>query len=444
MSDDKLILTGGQAETTQSASRMTHEQSSLQFTAKQQELMSMFKHGQLHRLNLLEGSVRSGKTWISLILWQAWIAEQPKNRFYLMTGKTLQTLKRNCLLPLQELIGENNFDFSLSAKEGKMFGRTIMLEGANDAKSEYKIRGITLGGAYADELTLYPEDFFTMLLSRLSETGAKLIATTNPDNPGHWLKKKYIDVPDINMLCIKFLIGDNTTLDPEYVSSIKREYQGVFYDRFILGRWVTAEGAIYTTFANDPKHFIISVPPSDLAIVTIGFDFGGNGSAHAGVCTGITRGYQQVVTLDEYYRKQVISPETLITDICDFIVRCQRKYKVFDAYFDSAETTLIEGVRRAVSKRKIKCNIRNARKGAILDRIRFYQMLQGTDRYRILDCCPHTIEAFSSAVWKKTKDGSDERLDDGTVNIDNLDAQEYSTETYQEIIGRVENYNYGG
>lgn len=421
MSDDKLI-----------------------FTEKQQELMSMFKHGQLHRLNLLEGSVRSGKTWISLILWQAWIAEQPKNRFYLMTGKTLQTLKRNCLLPLQELIGENNFDFSLSTKEGRLFGRTIMLEGANDAKSEQKIRGITLGGAYADELTLYPEDFFTMLLSRLSETGAKLIATTNPDNPGHWLKKKYIDVPDINMLCIKFLIGDNTTLDPEYVSSIKREYQGVFYDRFILGRWVTAEGAIYTTFANDPKHFVISEPPSDLAIVTIGFDFGGNGSAHAGVCTGITRGYQQVVTLDEYYRKQVISPETLITDICDFIVRCQRKYKVFDAYFDSAETTLIEGVRRAVSKRKIKCNIRNARKGAILERIRFYQMLQGTDRYRILSCCPHTIEAFSSAVWKKTRDGSDERLDDGTVNIDNLDAQEYSTETYQEIIGRVENYNYGG
>ena len=403
----------------------------------------MFKHGQLHRLNLLEGSVRSGKTWISLILWQAWIAEQPKNRFYLMTGKTLQTLKRNCLLPLQELIGENNFDFSLSAKEGKMFGRTIMLEGANDAKSEYKIRGITLGGAYADELTLYPEDFFTMLLSRLSETGAKLIATTNPDNPGHWLKKKYIDKPEIDMLCIKFLIGDNTTLDPEYVKSIKREYQGVFYERFIRGNWVTAEGTIYTTFANDPKHFVISEPPSDLAIVTIGFDFGGNGSAHAGVCTGITRGYQQVVTLDEYYRKQVISPETLITDICDFIVRCQRKYKVFDAYFDSAETTLIEGVRRAVSKRKIKCNIRNARKGAILERIRFYQMLQGTDRYRILGCCPHTIEAFSSAVWKKTNGGSDERLDDGSVNIDSLDAQEYSTEPYQTLIQRAERFGYG-
>lgn len=421
MSDDKLI-----------------------FTEKQQELMSMFKHGQLHRLNLLEGSVRSGKTWISLILWMAWLSTQPTDRLYLMTGKTMQTLKRNVLQPLQDLIGENSFDYSVSSKEGQLLGRPIAIEGANDAKSEYKIRGITLGGAYADELTLYPRDFFIMLLSRLSLPGAKFFGTTNPDNPSHWLKKEFIDNPNVNMLCIKFLIGDNTTLDPEYVSSIKREYQGVFYDRFILGRWVTAEGAIYTTFANDPKHFIISEPPSDLAIVTIGFDFGGNGSAHAGVCTGITRGYQQVVTLDEYYRKQVISPETLITDICDFIVRCQRKYKVFDAYFDSAETTLIEGVRRAVSKRKIKCNIRNARKGAILERIRFYQMLQGTDRYRILGCCPHTIEAFSSAVWKKTKDGSDERLDDGTVNIDNLDAQEYSTETYQEIIGRVENYNYGG
>ena len=68
-----------------------------------------------------------------------------------------------------------------------------MLEGANDARSEGKIRGITLGGAYCDELTLFPKDFFTMLLSRLSAPGAKLFATTNPDVPTHWLKKEYHD-----------------------------------------------------------------------------------------------------------------------------------------------------------------------------------------------------------------------------------------------------------
>lgn len=406
--------------------------SNLVFTPKQQELMSLLKHDKLHRLNLLEGSVRSGKTWISLILWSVWIASRPTEYLYMMTGKSLQTLKRNCLLPLQDLVGKNNFTFSLSTKEGLLFGRKIMLEGANDARSENKIRGITLGGAYADELTLYPEDFFAMLLSRLSVEGAKFIGTTNPDKPGHWLKKNYIDNKNADMLCIKFLIDDNTTLPKDYIESIKKEYQGVFYERFIRGAWVSAEGCIYTDFANaitaDPKRFIITEPPKNLMITTIGFDFGGNGSAHAGCCTGITQGYKEVVTLDEYYRKEIISPEVLIDDICNFIMRVQKKYRCYNAYFDSAETTLIKGVKTAVQRRHIPINIHNARKGAIIDRIRLYQMLQGTDRYKIMSHCEHTIEAFSTAVWK---DGADDvRLDDGSINIDNLDAQEYSTEKY--------------
>ncbi len=397
------------------------------FTPKQQELMAMLKHGELHRLNLLEGSVRSGKTWISLILWAMWIAQRPGEHLYMMTGKTLQTLKRNCLMPLQELVGENNFTFSYNAKEGRLFGRKIMLEGANDVKSENKIRGITLGGAYADELTLYPEDFFVMLLSRLSVPGAKFIGTTNPDKPGHWLREKYMENKDANMLCVKFLIDDNTTLDSNYVASIKKEYQGVFYDRFILGKWCSAEGCIYTMFADDTARYIIDEPPKNLIKAAIGFDFGGNGSAHAGSCTGITAGFQEVVTLEEYYRKEVISPEKLIDDICNFIVRCQHRYKVYNAYFDSAETTLIAGVKQAVMNRKIPINVHNARKGAVNERIRLYQMLQGTDRYKIMRHCKHTIDAFRSAVWKKGSD--DERLDDGTTNIDSLDAQEYSTET---------------
>lgn len=72
----------------------------LQFTLKQQELMSLLKHNKLHRLNLLEGSVRSGKTWISLLLWAVWISTRPVDYAYLMCAKTLQTLKRNCLMLL--------------------------------------------------------------------------------------------------------------------------------------------------------------------------------------------------------------------------------------------------------------------------------------------------------------------------------------------------------
>lgn len=224
------------------------------YTAKQLQLMRIWQHKQLKRLNLLEGSVSSGKTWISLVLWGFWVATMPQDKLYLMCGKSLTTLKRNCLVLLEELFGTSNFTFSTSAKEAYLFGRRILLEGANDARSESKIRGLTLQGAYCDELTLFPKDFFVMLLSRLRVPGAKLIATTNPDSPEHWLKKEYIDrSAELDMLVMRFLLDDNTTLDAQYVAAVKKEYTGVFYDRFILGEWAIAEGLIYPQFDKE-KH----------------------------------------------------------------------------------------------------------------------------------------------------------------------------------------------
>lgn len=211
--------------------------------------MGLWQRNQLKRINVLEGSVRSGKTWVSLVLWAFWVKTMPETGLYLMAAKSLTTLKRNCLLPLQDLVGDSNFTFSAVKKEGWLFGRHIILEGANDIRSEGKIRGVTLQGAYCDELTQLPEDFFTMLLSRLSEPGAKLIATTNPDAPTHWLKVRYIDrAEELDFLDFRFLIDDNTTLPREYVENIKREYTGVFYDRFILGNWTLAEGIIYPMY----------------------------------------------------------------------------------------------------------------------------------------------------------------------------------------------------
>ena len=221
------------------------------YTAKQLNLMRMWQHNQLKRINLLEGSVSSGKTWISLVLWAFWVKTMPNDpdSLYLMSARSLTTLKRNCLLLLQSLVGESNFTFSIPSKEGYLFGRHILLEGANDAQAEAKIRGLTLQGAYCDEATKLPHDFWTMLLSRLRKPGAKLFATTNPDAPSHWLKAEYIDRADeLDIIVLKFLLDDNTTLPEEYVENIKKEYTGVFYDRFVLGNWVLAEGLIYPMY----------------------------------------------------------------------------------------------------------------------------------------------------------------------------------------------------
>ena len=194
------------------------------YTRKQRELMALWQTNKLSRINLLEGSVSSGKTWISLVLWAFWVKGMPLGKQYMMCAKSITTLKRNCLVLLQELVGESNFTFSVNRKEGVLFGHKILLEGAADIRSESKIRGLTLQGAYCDELTQFPRDFFAMLLSRLREPGAKLFATTNPDSPSHWLKVDYIDrKEDLDFLDIKFLLDDNTTLPEDYVRNIKLE-----------------------------------------------------------------------------------------------------------------------------------------------------------------------------------------------------------------------------
>lgn len=406
----------------------------IQFTEKQNELVRLTKSGRLKRLNILEGSVRSGKTWISLILWAFWVASRPKDYLYMMCAKSLQTLKRNCLLPLQDLVGTNNFRFSLSTKEGILFGRKIMLEGANDMRSEGKIRGITLGGAYCDELTLFPKDFFTMLLSRLSAEGAKLIATTNPDVPTHWLLTEYLENTNLSddLLRVFFHIDDNTTLPPDYVASLKKEYTGVYYDRFISGNWVVANGAIYKVFSDKPSSY--SVNPADLPhfdYITVGLDFGGNGSQHALCACGITHDFRRLYVLrTERIPATEMTPQTLYRCVYDFCTDITTTYgKISALYADSAEQTLIAGLRLAL--RPIDVIVKNALKRPINDRIRATTMLMGGGRFFMLpESCGSLTAAFKGAVWDDKQIGAEVRLDNGTSDIDSLDAFEYSFERY--------------
>ena len=419
----------------------------LEFTEKQKQLVHMFKANELKRLNILEGSVRSGKTWISLILWAVWVASRPKEHLYMMCAKSLKTLKRNCLLPLQGLIGERNFTFSEAKKEGVLFGRKIMLEGANDERSESKIRGITLGGAYCDELTLFPKDFFVMLLSRLSTPGAKLIATTNPDVPTHWLLTEYLNNDELSdeLFRMFFHIDDNTTLDSEYVTSLKTEYTGVYYDRFILGLWVVAAGAIYKVFSNDPVSY--EADPEALpcfGTLNIGLDFGGNGSAHALAASGITPDFRTVYALKTVRINAAdVSPLDLYEQVYAFCEQIIQRYGNITAlYADNAEQTLRIGLRKFL--KPLGVYVRNAIKRRINDRIRATTMLMAGGRFKYIAAeCKSLSDALKGAVWNKKNKTAEERLDDGTSDIDTLDAFEYSIERHiPQMIQDFEDYTY--
>lgn len=405
---------------------------SIEFTEKQKTEIKALKKKQFKRLNIYDGSVRSGKTWVSCVIWCLWVASLEGENNFLMCAKTITALKRNVLEVCLEIFGEDNISYTISTKTAKIFGKTVYLEGANDVSAENKIRGMTLAGAYCDELTLLPENFFKMLLTRLSVTGAKLFATTNPDTPNHWLYKEFLLNEKLDLRRSTFLLDDNTTLDSKYVAELKNEFSGVFYDRFVLGLWVVAEGIIYETFNADVNSFIITEPPENLLLTQIGVDFGGNGSATTFCLTGITRGFKQVITLDEYYFKGSLTPAELEDNFIAFYNK-NKKYKPAIAFCDSAEQVLINGIRAAVIKNRLPLNVTNARKGEIINRIRFYTAMQAKGIYKVMAHCTKTIEAFKHAVWD-SKSIVDKRLDDGTSNIDSLDAQEYSTENYMNDI----------
>ena len=72
--------------------------------------------------------------------------------------------------------------------------------------------------------------------------------------------------------------------------------------------------------------------------------------------------------------------------------------------------------------------MRPARKERVNDRITCTVRLMGAGRFYMTDDCGSLKAAFSDAVWDKNVKDKDERLDDGSTDIDSLDAFEYTIE----------------
>src|SRR5208337_3301885 len=111
---------------------------------------------------------------------------------------------------------------------------------------------------YADELVLQPRNFVMMALNRMSPPGARGYATTNPDSPYHFVKTDIIENPSMlgagDIETIHFTLDDNPNLTPDYKAFVKRAYTGVYHQRYILGKWIVAEGAIYGSCWSDEEN----------------------------------------------------------------------------------------------------------------------------------------------------------------------------------------------
>ena len=292
---------------------------------------------------------------------------------------------------------------------------------------------MTLAGVLFDEVALMPRSFVDQAIARCSVSGSRFWFNCNPDNPSHWFYREWVQDKEgkKNRLYLHFTMDDNLSLDPKVKRRYEGLYSGVFYDRFIRGLWVAAEGVIYRQFADNPRAYILAAEPPKVQYAVIGVDYGGNGSAHAFVCNGILPGYQGIVTLAEYYRKEIISPAALEDDFVRFVRDCLKKWPVYDVYCDSAEQVLIRGIWTAARSTPLAWlagKIHNAAKTQIVDRLRLTSALMSCGRLWYLPEAATARDALASALWSGKHPGKDERLDDGSTDVDTLDAFEYTIE----------------
>lgn len=414
------------------------------FSPKQLEL---FKFGFSNYDGVIaDGTIRSGKTSSMSIAFILWAMSEFKNKNFIIASKSVTSAERNIIKPLMNIkYLHKQFDIAyftsthtLKVTRGRNT-QYFYVFGGKDEASYQTVQGITSAGAFLDEVVLMPESFVNQVLARCSVPRSKYWFSCNPESPNHWFKKEWVNKAEQkNVKYIHFTMKDNPSLTDEIVQRYENMYDGVFYQRYILGQWVRAEGIIYTKFADNMERYLIDQVPDNLILINVGVDFGGNKSGTTFVATGFTPHLKNIVVLEAERIEEELSPETLDKKFSTFAKIVYEKYdKLFTTRCDNAEPVLIRGLKNIAIKDRLKTNIKKALKKPIKDRIELVQRLLGTDRIKMLR---HTTvplqKGLSQAVWSEKKEGI--RLDDGTSDIDILDAFEYSIEEYLENLVEME------
>lgn len=304
------------------------------FTEKQKKVLRCATK----RWNILSGATRSGKTHVSYFLVMLRLKEHYDDNI-LFCGKTLATLERNVFAEMRKIFGEKYIGEVKSDMAGnrmiKIFGKSCYCVGANDERAITKIQGLGLGYAYCDELTTYPENFFQMLKSRLDRENSKCDATCNPESPSHFVKK-HIDNDKVHTYNEHFTIYDNTFLSESFITALENEYRGtIYFDKWILGNWVKAEGLVYPLFRREthflqPAEFARRYGRHRIRYVIIGGDGANTNDSTALVPLAIMDN-GQAVRLEMFYHNPKIngqlSNEQLVPYIQRYLQDLQDKYR---------------------------------------------------------------------------------------------------------------------
>lgn len=248
------------------------------FTPKQKRVLTWYiKNPELNGI-ICEGAVRSGKTMCMSLSFVQWATATFNNRNFAICSKSVNSARRNItndLLPalcdlgmtVKETKNEGKIEISLGKHKNFFF-----LFGGNDEKSSSYIQGITLAGVLLDEVVLMPEDFVNQAIARCSVKDSKLWFNCNPSSQSHWFYTNWIQkAKEKNLLCVHFSLDDNPSLDDKTKQRYHNMYTDVFYDRYILGKWVNGDGLVYDFFTYEKN---VADAPTKCEKYVISCDYG--------------------------------------------------------------------------------------------------------------------------------------------------------------------------
>ena len=316
---------------------------------------------------ICDGAVRSGKTLCMSMGFVSWAMTTYTGCYFALCGKTVTSLKRNVVEPLLGTLGamgltyieklsKNYIDIEMSGRRNRFY-----FFGGRDESSAALIQGVTLAGVMLDEVALMPRSFVEQALARCSVAGSKLWFNCNPDNPYHWFYREWIKKADENnALYIHFTMEDNPSLTKAVRARYERLYSGVFYERFILGKWTAASGAVYPMFSEE-KHVCRKIPQCDRFVISC--DYGTVNPSSFGLWGKCGEVWYRI---DEYYydsRREGVSRtdeehysglerlagnrkiEYIVADpSAASFIECIRRHGVFDVI--PAKNDVISGIRR--------------------------------------------------------------------------------------------------
>ena len=362
---------------------------------------------------ICDGSIRSGKTLSMSVGFIMWAMAAFDGHVFAICGKTIESLRRNVITQLPVWL-EGIVDITEKRSENKLIAKvngktnTFYLFGGRDESSYALIQGITLSGVLFDEAALMPRSFVEQAMARCSVTGSKFWFNCNPEGPGHWFYQNWVlQAKERNILHLHFTMEDNLSLAETIRKRYEAMYTGVFYDRYIRGLWVVAEGLIYSCF--NPKMHIVSNEERAYDRYYVSCDYG---TINAFSCGLWGRCNDKWYRIKEYYfdsRKE--NRQQTDAEYYERLVELVGDRKIRAVIVDPSAASFIETIRRAGRFRVEQAS------NAVLDGIRDVATQLQLGNLFICETCTDCIREFGLYRWdEKAKEDKPLKTDDHSMD----------------------------